>query len=347
MDMYMSIRHVEPRQNVTRQWGTEESDYGYGIALQEGGFAVAGFSYGKVASPPPAYGDAVLTFVDSSHAIGSTVQWGGGRDRVEGMAQGPDGSLWIVGYTGGAVPGSAGQGVMFATRFDSSGNQQWTRQWGGAADGAAIRVAVDKDKNAYVVGGTEGLLDGTAALGGSDITCTKLGPDGGVEWIRQWGSSQDDYARDVALTTGGKVVVTGWNAGTIAGAIKTGAGTMFLTQLDTEGNIEWTRTFGAKAYDIASAVATTADGSIYVAGYTFGALVPNAQVGKNDVFLTKRNGQGEEIWTKQVGTPEGDFAYAISVAADGTIYVAGGTAGSFPGFVNQGSADNFVLTFAP
>jgi hypothetical protein len=344
MDMYMSIRHLDRSANVTRQWGTSTAEFGYGVALLKGGgAAVAGDSYG-----PQGFGEPLLTFLDDSYVVGKTITWGsGGLDDVEGMAQGRDGSLWVVGYTGGAFPGSLGQGPVFATRFDAFGKAQWTRQWGGTVDGGATRVVVDELDNAYVVGGTDGVLDGTANFGGSDIMCTKLGPDGSIEWVRQWGSSRDDYARDVALTPSGKVVVTGWNTAAIAGAVQTGAGTMFLTQLDTNGNIEWTRTFGAKAYDLATAIATTPDGSIYVAGYTPGSLVPNTQFGKNDVFLTKRDAQGEEVWTKQVGTPASDLVYAMSVATDGTIYVAGGTAGSFPGFVNQGSADNFVLTFAP
>jgi hypothetical protein len=51
-------------------------------------------------------------------------------------------------------------------------------------------------------------------------------------------------------------------------------------------------------------------------------------------------------WVSQVGTDSDDSGSAVVVDANDNVYVAGNSAGSFPGFTNHGLQDAFLSRFA-
>jgi uncharacterized protein (TIGR03437 family) len=94
----------------------------------------------------------------------------------------------------------------------------------------------------------------------------------------------------------------------------------FLRKFDRNGNQLWIRRFGAAATEMVD-VAVTGNG-IYIAGYVAGALPGQAPLGAWDAFLRKYDFDGSEIWTRQFGTSNRDFA--AGVTSDGTnIYIIG------------------------
>ena len=66
----------------------------------------------------------------------------------------------------------------------------------------------------------------------------------------------------------------------------------------------WTRQFGTSGYDFARAVAVDPEGNVYVAGRTEGALPGQVSSGDFDAFVRKYDRDGDEVWTRQFGTPE-------------------------------------------
>jgi len=75
-------------------------------------------------------------------------------DLANGVAIDGAGNVYVVGQTEGALPGQTGLGGRdaFVRRYDSLGNQLWTRQFGTRGDDAALGAGVDSDGNLYVVG---------------------------------------------------------------------------------------------------------------------------------------------------------------------------------------------------
>src|SRR5262249_36565624 len=86
------------------------------------------------------------------------------------------------------------------------------------------------------------------------------------------------------------------------------------------GNIDWLRQFGAPGLDFARGVA--ADGSVYVAGNTFGTLPDQTHAGAEDAFVRKYDAAGNVLWTRQFGTAGSDQANGVAVDATG-VYVVG------------------------
>ena len=109
------------------------------------------------------------------------------------------------------------------------------------------------------------------------------------------------------------------------------------------GEIEWTDQFGTAMFDAATSVAT-ADGYVYVGGHTQGALPGQNHLGSSDAFVRKYDVDGNELWTRQFGTPEGERVGGIFADATG-VYVTGDTLGALPGQTNLGGRDIFVRKY--
>jgi hypothetical protein len=67
---------------------------------------------------------------------------------------------------------------ILLTKFDSSGNKLFTRQFGTPFDDVGYGVGVDGSNNAYITGSTDGNLDGNTSSGLLDIFLTKYNPSG-------------------------------------------------------------------------------------------------------------------------------------------------------------------------
>ena len=109
---------------------------------------------------------------------------------------------------------------------------------------------------------------------------------------------------------------------------------------------EWTRLLSSSSYDNATSISATADGSIYITGYTQGSLDGQTYSGSNDAFISKYSSDGTKAWTRLLGSSSYDHATSISATADGSIYITGLTEGSLDGQTNHGDSDAFVSKYS-
>ena len=79
----------------------------------------------------------------------------------------------------------------------------------------------------------------------------------------------------------------------------------------------WSRQFGTQAADEALGVALDPLGNAYVVGWTFGTLPAQQSAGMVDAFIRKYDPAGGELWTRQFGGWERDFARAVAADHDG------------------------------
>ena len=93
----------------------------------------------------------------------------------------------------------------------------------------------------------------------------------------------------------------------------------------------WTQSNGGDASDYGYDVTTDDLGNVYIAG-SFGGSVdfdsgggfdPKPSIGGMDIFVSKRNANGSNAWTRTFGGTGADEAYAVDVDAEGSVYVAG------------------------
>ncbi|WP_172973518.1 SBBP repeat-containing protein, partial [Limnospira platensis] len=270
-------------------------------------------------------------------------------DGASALTTGSDGSIYMAGWTEGDLDGQTNSGWedAFVTKYQPNGTKAWTRLLGTSSLDSASALTTGSDGSIYVAGYAEGNLDGQTYSGGSDAFITKYQPNGTKAWTRLLGTSSWDSAN--ALTTGrdGSIYVAGMTRGDLDGQTNSGGYDAFVTKYQPDGSKAWTRLLGTSREDYARALTTGSDGSIYVAGGTWGNLDGQTNSGGSDAFITKFQPNGTKDWTRLLGTSSWDSANALTTGSDGSIYVAGWTEGNLDGQTNSGSFDAFITKYQP
>jgi hypothetical protein len=267
-------------------------------------------------------------------------------DQGYSVATDSSGNVFVTGRTDGSLSGSnLGSSDIFLTKYDGAGNEIWKKQFGTSDSDVGYSVATDSSGNVFVTGSTGGSLSGSN-LGSSDIFLTKYDGAGNEIWKKQFGTSDSDVGYSVATDSSGNVFVTGSTGGSLSGS-NLGSSDIFLTKYDGAGNEIWKKQFGTSDSDFGYSVATDSLGDVFVTGRTDGSL-SGSNFGSADIFLTKYDGSGNEIWIKQFGTSTDEFQNigGASAISGNSIFLTGYTLGSFDGFSNAGSSDVFLSRFS-
>lgn len=135
-------------------------------------------------------------------------------------------------------------------------------------------------------------------------------------------------ARAITSDAQGNSYVVGTTGGDLGSNRVDGAEDLFLTKLDSEGRVLWQRTLGASGGAQGAAVSVAANGDIVVAGTVSGPF--NGSLGADsDMLVVKFGANGDEKFATAVRALGNEEASAVTVGADGTIYVGGrsGTGG--------------------
>ena len=284
--------------------------------------------------------DAYLTKYDSTGAvvwqrmIGDT-----GSTQGTAVAVDTNGNVVVAGKTNGDLTGgTTGNGGYntFVTKYDSSGNEIFTRDVGPTADDGATAVTVASDGSIYVGGQSKGALAaGLTAGGGEDAFVTKLNSAGKLVYNREFGGTGDQSVTGLATDANGNLVVLSMDQGNAS-----------VTSFDsTDGTSAalWSQDLGNLAGGQAGAI--TVDGSnIYVGGWTNnsnigGSSGQNTFNGGTDGFVVQLDDTGTVGATRFVGTSSTDRIRAITVN-NGAVYVAGDTTGDLQNGSNQTGPTN-------
>jgi hypothetical protein len=325
----------------SRQLGTSMGDSGYAVATDAmGQVYITGATSKDLGGPSAGGADAFIAKYDASGNVLWTKQIGSsGGDAGWGIATDGFGNVFISGSTSGSLDGpNAGNYDGFVSKFNASGTQQWTRQFGSTKEDLVNSISADALGNVYISGLTKGALIG-ASLGESDAFVKKYDSQGNAQWTKQFGTVRSDNSLGVSVDGQGNVYVTGYNSGDF-NVPNPDFANAFLNKLDTDGNAVWARSLGSAALDSAYSVSVDDQGNAFIAGRTAGNL-GGVNAGLDDIFVSKYDAAGDLKWTQQWGTAANDIAYSISADGGGNVYVSGSTFGGLNG-VNQGFEDAFV-----
>lgn len=279
--------------------------------------------------------------------FGSDVQ-----DDVRGLAVLPDGGVVVVGATYGTLPGTTSQGGRdaFAVRLDGACEPVWARQFGGPGDDAARAVAV---------------LDGVLAIAGVvrpgapfGEAIAEEGPfasawtlAGELVWGVRLGGAGLGTATGVAIEpNSGDLFVGGWTEGEVVPGAALGERDGFVARVAPSGALRWARHVGTDQSDHAHALALLPDGSVAVAGDSYGALVAGAHAGGADAFAVGLSASGAQRWAWQGGGAGHDGADGLAVDGEGRVAVVGYVEdglGSVPSLGGVEPWDAFLVVLRP
>ena len=278
---------------------TDVQDQIRGIALDGGGLYVAGSTADTLEGQTSAgNADAFVRKYDPDGNEVWTRQFGTSSfDQVRGVAVHGSGVL-LAGLTADAMPGqtSAGAHDAFVRKYDASGKEVWTRQFGTQYAEDVAGIAAD-DTGVYVVGSTLGVLPGQTGSGSADLFVRKYDAEGKELWTRQFGTAEYDQAR-AAVAHDGAIYLAGWTLGALSGQPAQGLHDGIVVRLSSSGQTDWVRQFGSSNLDDPIGISVTASG-VYVAGLTGGSLPGQKSAGNADTFVARlesppRSGSGSQ-----------------------------------------------------
>ena len=274
-------------------------------------------------------------------------------DYAWAMTVGSDGAIYIGGFTNGSLDNQnySGGEDAFITKYLADGTKSWTKLLGTTSSDGVYALTTGIDGSLYVGGWTGGNLDGNINNGRYDAFITKYQPNGSKSWTALIGANTPQY---VSLTTGldGSIYVCGSTYENLDGNTNNGNYDIFITKYLPDGTKSWTKLLGTSYEDIARSIKTGLDGSIYVSGYTIGNLDGQINSGGSDyynmkdAFIAKYQSDGTKLWTKLFGGAyQEDYATALTIGLDGSVYMAGDTKGSLDGQTNSGETDAFIAKY--
>ena len=255
-------------------------------------------------------------------------------------------------YVGGAVQGSidgnvyAGSLDLFLASYDADGNKKWFYQSGTSGMDIIFGLTTDSSSNSYVVGASNGNLDGNTNLGGQDAFLMKINSLGTRQWTTLLGTSSDDFAYSVATDDSGNIYVVGITNGNLNGNVNAGGSDIFLTKYDSSGNLLWTRLIGTAGDDSSSGIVIDKSQNIYISGYVTGGLSGNTQLGGSDAVILKYDSSGNQIWSRQIGGTNDDVFSDIVIDSENSLILTGSSNSStLDGNTNAGGYDILLAKY--
>lgn len=298
----------------TETIGGGGEDRGFSVEqTTDGGYIITGMtsSYGAGGF------DIWLIRIDSAGSTLWTKTFGGSFwDWATEVQQTTDGGYII---TGMMQPSFAAGWNVWLIKTDSNGNSEWTRTFGTENTDNGMSVQQTGDGGYIVLADTY-----SYGAGSSDFWLIKTDSSGISSWTKTFGGSNSERSHSVRQTDDGGYIITGDTKSFGAGDYD-----VWLVKTDSDGESEWTRTFGGAEEDCGCSVQQISDGGYIVAGYTesFGA-------GNFDVWLIRTDDNGDTVWSMTVGGDDLDQGRSVDLTTDGGFIVAGNTYDYYAGEYN-------------
>jgi hypothetical protein len=280
-----------------------------------------------------------------------------GTTVVNGIAIDRQDNLFLTGRATGTVATSVFRTDAFALKYDTNGVQKWVRQFGSVENDIGTAITVDRNGKVYITGTTGGTLAGTSA-GQTDGFITQFDTNGNQQWLKQFGTSSNDFTTSVALDSSSNVYIGSTDVG----------GNHNLIQYDQFGNQKWNKliatsigTISKIAVDSSDKVSTITGGSLIQLDTTgtvkFARSIPDfygqsVAIGPNNAiyitgtylsnksYLAQYDSNGQRTSIKSIGRDEDlEFPVDMVVNAQGKAYISG-TINT--GSLSDGYRDGFI-----
>ncbi|NNC69335.1 MAG: hypothetical protein HKN90_00775 [Flavobacteriaceae bacterium] len=234
------------------------------------------------------------------------------------------------------------------------GEIEWQKTIGGTSDDVARGIIETTDRGYAVIGYTKSIdgdiTDKTVAE--NDFWVIKLDLNGNIEWQKTYGGSGDDKGRAIIQTNDGGFAITGPSMSADGDASQNqGFHDHWLVKLDSQGFIQWEKSFGFAGHDHSHSLFQTKDGGYFLGGYLD---VTASEGAGNETFITKHgigefwaqklDANGNLQWRRYYGGTNNDRIYKVLEAHDSNFLLVGSSeSNDFDISDSNGSYDVWVI----
>ncbi len=237
--------------------------------------------------------------------------------------------------------------IQFNVQLADAQITEWAKKIGGPSDEVPYSVCTDFAGNILITGffqsptitiGTTILTNTTVCSNCYDIFLAKYDDNGNVLWAKSAGGGGMDVPGSVATDDSGNIYLTGSFTGysitfdtTILFNHNSSREDIFVVKFDPNGNLVWAKAMGGSYDDKGFSISVDQNQYIYFCGQfssnsvIFGLdTLHNLGLGvQSDLFISKYDLNGNEIWAKSTGGYWHDQANSITTDLAGNIFVTG------------------------
>ncbi|MBD2529384.1 SBBP repeat-containing protein [Nostoc flagelliforme FACHB-838] len=358
--------------NKIQQLGTTGNDLSLATGADAAGNVyISGTTNGPLFGTNLGFGDAWLAKYDSNGNQVWGRQFGSSGDESNfAMVTDKDGNSYMTGGMSGNLFGTKQTETdVWVAKYDTNGNQVWGRQFsaGGFSSGA-FAIDLDPTGNVYLSGIEINNNDRTDIFNFAvqdNSWVSKFDTNGNQEWLTLIKDPSAtfpfditpffDECYDLAVDKDSNSIAVGWTQGLLRESdpsrqlLKYDA---WVSKVNTAGEIQWVQQLGStnQGLDFAWGVDTDSKGNIYVTGWTtgdIGTTVGKKGIGGRDIWISKLNPDGSQVWAKQFGSPNDDGMYLSDMQIDenDNIFIIGESNGKLGKGQKEESYNAWVAKF--
>ena len=170
---------------------------------------------------------------------------------------------------------------MFAIKTDQNGNIEWSKTYKGPGNSQGFKI-LELHDGGYVVHGVVNI-----GSKNPDMLTIRLDTEGDTLWTRSYGGPEYERSYTLIETAQHQLAISG-----LTDSYSTGYGDTYLTLLDLDGNLLWSKSYGGEGGEQGNAIAQTKDGGFIIGGNTNGSFGI-----ESGPYIIKTNSSGETQWS--------------------------------------------------
>jgi hypothetical protein len=201
------------------------------------------------------------------------------------------------------------QNSIWVIKTDINGNLVWDKTFSKESKSWSGRIMKKLNDGGYVIAGSISNVPGSL----SDLYLLKINSEGILQWEKSFNRNEFEYCYSLDTTSDGGFIILGntyeddplWYD-------------VWLVKTDSEGELQWDKTYGRSDLDWGESVQMTTDGGFIIGGYLY------SNVG-TDGFLLKTNDTGEQEWFKTYRKTRYNIIESAQQTTDGGYILTGVT----------------------
>lgn len=283
---------VKINANGTKQWdktlgGSRSDVLNSMVATPDGGFLLGGNSYSDQSADKSEGSRGKEDYWIVKISGNGAKQWdktfgGSGSDIMAAVVAAPDGGFLLGGLSDSGQSGDkstppkgpvvAGLTDYWVVKISATGEKQWDKTIGGAANDDLTALLVTADGGFLLGGNSESNRSGDKsedAKGGADFWVVKLDASGTKQWDSTIGGNKADLLQSMITNADGSFLIGGSSiSGQSADKSEPSKGDFdyWLVKLTANGLNEWDKAFGGTGIDLLRSLVALPDRSTLLAG---------------------------------------------------------------------------------